>query len=44
MAARVQRDAARRPASYGYAGDPNSPLTVDGRTRYYGWLVHAGGH
>jgi subtilisin family serine protease len=44
MAARVQRDAARRPAAYGYAGDPNSPLTVDGRTRYYGWLVHAGGY
>jgi subtilisin family serine protease len=44
MAARVLRDAARRPAGYGFAGDPNSPLTVDGRTRYYGWLVHAGGY
>ncbi|WP_177181749.1 S8 family serine peptidase [Streptomyces sp. TLI_105] len=38
--AKLRADAAARPASYGFAGDPNAP--VDGR--YYGHLVHAGGY
>ncbi|MGW8763269.1 S8 family serine peptidase [Streptomyces sp. NPDC055815] len=40
VAATLRADAALRPASYGFAGDPNSPITG----RYYGHLVHAGGY
>ncbi|MFF8377282.1 S8 family serine peptidase [Streptomyces sp. NPDC015661] len=36
--AELRGNAAARPASYGFAGDPNTP--VGGR--YYGYLVHAG--
>jgi subtilisin family serine protease len=43
MAGRLLTDAAQRPSSYGFAGDPNSPVTVAGQTRYYGRLVYAGG-
>ncbi|MFF5972082.1 S8 family serine peptidase [Streptomyces sp. NPDC012769] len=38
--ARLRADAAAQPASYGFAGDPNAPVTG----RYYGHLVHAGGY
>ncbi|HEV8632893.1 MAG TPA: S8 family serine peptidase [Chloroflexota bacterium] len=44
MAAKVLWDAARRPSAYGFAGDPNSPVTAAGQTRYYGWLVYTGGY
>jgi subtilisin len=37
---RLRSDAAARPASYGFAGDPNSPSG----TRYYGYLAYAGGY
>ena len=29
---------------YGFRGDPNSPITSNGVTRYYGYLVYAGGY
>jgi subtilisin len=37
---RLRQDAAARPASYGFTGDPNSPSG----TRYYGYLLYAGGY
>jgi subtilisin len=37
---KLRSDAAARPASYGFAGDPNSPSG----NRYYGYLVYAGGY
>lgn len=37
---KLRDDAAAQPASYGFAGDPNAPVTG----RYYGHLVHAGGY
>jgi subtilisin len=37
---KLRSDAAARPASYGFAGDPNRPSG----TRYYGYLVYAGGY
>jgi subtilisin len=37
---KLRSDAAARPPTYGYRGDPNAPL--DGR--YYGYLVYAGGY
>jgi subtilisin len=37
---RLRSDAASRPASYGFSGDPNSPSG----TRYYGYLAYAGGY
>jgi subtilisin len=38
--AELRADAAAQPASYGFTGDPNSP----NGTRYYGYLVYAGGY
>lgn len=38
--ARLRNDAAARPASYGFVGDPNNPISG----RYYGYLVYAGGY
>jgi hypothetical protein len=38
--ARLRSDAAARPAGYGFAGDPSSPVAG----RYYGNLVYAGGY
>jgi subtilisin len=38
--AKLRSDAAARPASYGFAGDPGTPIG----TRYYGYLVYAGGY
>jgi subtilisin family serine protease len=38
--AELRGHAAAQPASYGFAGDPNTPVTG----RYYGHLVHAGGY
>jgi subtilisin family serine protease len=38
-------DAAGMPASYGFAGDPNNPITTTGnspKTLYYGYLVYGG--
>ncbi|WP_225803544.1 S8 family serine peptidase [Streptomyces sp. NK15101] len=40
VAAQLRADAAAQSASYGFAGDPNAPVTG----RYYGHLVHAGGY
>jgi subtilisin len=37
---KLRSDAAAQPASYGFTGDPNSPIN----TRYYGHLVYAGGY
>lgn len=37
---RLRSDAASRPATYGFSGDPNSPSG----TRYYGHLAYAGGY
>ncbi len=37
---KLRNDAAARPASYGFVGDPNSP----NGNRYYGYLVYAGGY
>jgi hypothetical protein len=45
--AKLRGDAAARPASYGFVGDPNNPITTEGRTPktlYYGHLVYAGGY
>jgi subtilisin family serine protease len=45
--AKLRNDAATRPASYGFVGDPNNPITTSGRnpkTLYYGHLVYAGGY
>lgn len=38
--AKLRADAASRPASYGFVGDPNSPIG----NRYYGYLEYAGGY
>jgi subtilisin family serine protease len=38
--AKLRSDAAAQPASYGFTDDPNSPYG----TRYYGYLVFAGGY
>jgi subtilisin family serine protease len=38
--AKLRADAASRPASYGFVGDPNSPIG----SRYYGYLEYAGGY
>ena len=35
---RIRAQAKEEPASYGFVGDPRSPLGK----RYYGYLVHAG--
>jgi subtilisin len=37
---KIQSDAAARPKSYGYQGDPNHQI----RNRYYGYLEYAGGY
>ncbi|UQX01816.1 S8 family serine peptidase [Streptomyces sp. RerS4] len=37
---KLRADAAAQPASYGFTGDPNSPVG----NRFYGHLVHAGGY
>jgi subtilisin len=37
--ARLRSDAASRPATYGFFGDPNSPSAL-----YYGYLAYAGGY
>jgi subtilisin len=37
---RLRTDAEGQPAAYGFAGDPDSPIG----SRYYGYLVHAGGY
>jgi subtilisin family serine protease len=37
---KLRADAAARPASYGFSGDPNSPSAG----RYYGFLAYAGGY
>ncbi|MER3419719.1 MAG: peptidase S8 [Chloroflexota bacterium] len=42
--AKLRGDAAARPASYGFVGDPNHPITAGGQTRYYGYLTYAGGY
>ena len=42
---KVRADAAARPASYGFVGDPSRPI-VDpgGNTRFYGHLLYTGGY
>jgi subtilisin len=45
--AKLRSDAAARPASYGFVGDPNNPISSGGpnpKTLYYGYLVYAGGY
>jgi subtilisin len=46
--AKLRNDAAAQPAYYGFVGDPNNPLPPSGgpnpKTRYYGYLVYAGGY
>jgi len=45
--AKLRSDAAARPASYGFVGDPYNPITTSGpnsKTLYYGHLVYAGGY
>jgi subtilisin len=45
--AKLRGDAASRPASYGFLGDPNSAITTGGpkpKTLYYGYLAYAGGY
>lgn len=45
--ARLRSDAAARPTSDGFVGDPNHPITTGGltpRTLFYGDLVYAGGY
>jgi subtilisin len=47
VVAKLRADAAARPASYGFLGDPNNPITTGGRfpkTLYYGYLAYAGGY
>jgi subtilisin family serine protease len=42
---KLRADAAARPATYGYAGDPSRPIVEPGgMTRYYGHLTYAGGY
>jgi len=41
---KLRSDAAARPASYGFGGDPTRPVVRNGITRYYGFLVFAGGY
>jgi len=38
--AKLRADAAARPASYGFTGDPHTPID----NRYYGYLDYAGGY
>jgi subtilisin len=40
---KLRADAAARPASYGFVGDPTRPI-ADPATRFYGFLVFAGGY
>jgi subtilisin family serine protease len=43
----LRSDAAARPTSYGFLGDPNHSITTTGKspkTLYYGYLVFAGGY
>jgi subtilisin family serine protease len=45
--AKVRADAAAQPASYGFSGDPNAPISGGrggGASLYYGYLVHAGSY
>jgi subtilisin len=37
-------DAAATGASYGFAGDPYTPITSKSKTLYYGYLVYVGGY
>ena len=37
---KLRSDAAARPASYGFTGSPSSPIG----TKYYGYLLYAGGY
>lgn len=39
---RIRADAATRPANTGFDGDPDRPRTIDGVTRYYGYLLYTG--
>jgi subtilisin len=41
---RLRTAAAAQAPEYGFAGDPNSPITAGGRTLYYGHLLYVGGY
>jgi subtilisin family serine protease len=42
--AKLRANADARSSSYGFKGDPDHPITSGGKTRYYGYLVYAGGY
>jgi subtilisin len=45
IAQKLRTDAAARPLSYGFVGDPARPIAgPGGTTRYYGHLAYAGGY
>jgi subtilisin len=46
LMARVRADAAARPSTYGFDGDPFRPIVAQGSgiTQHYGYLVYAGGY
>ena len=46
LMARVRADAAARPATYGFDGDPSRPIVASGSgtTQHYGYLAYAGGY
>jgi subtilisin len=42
---KLRADAAARPVSYGYDGDPSRPIVdAGGRTRFYGYLLYVAGY
>ncbi len=43
---KVRADAAARPSTYGFDGDPHRPIVAQGSgiTQHYGYLVYAGGY
>ena len=42
--ATLRNDAADADSSFGFVGDPADPIASGGKTRYYGYLIYAGGY